>query len=210
MQNVGAYGQEVSQTITEARVLDLPSMQIRTLSKAECGFTYRSSIFNTSERGRYIILGVSFTLRPQGPPALKYPDLQQFFAGREGEPTLAEVRAAVREIRLRKAMLIVPGDDDARSAGSFFKNPVLPQAFVDQLSSRLSARGWQLPSYAGGDGFRKLPAAWLVEHAGFSKGYSLGRAGISRKHALAIINQGGATAADIIAVERRNSGTRPQ
>jgi UDP-N-acetylmuramate dehydrogenase len=182
-------------------VLDLQSMQIRTLSQPECGFTYRSSIFNTNERGRYIILGVSFALRPQGPPALKYPDLQQFFAGREGEPTLAEVRAAVREIRLRKAMLIVAGDDDARSAGSFFKNPVLPQAFVDQLSSRLSARGWQLPSYAGGDGFRKLPAAWLVEHAGFNKGYSLSRAGISHKHALAIINQGGATAADIIALK---------
>ena len=201
VQNVGAYGQEVSQTISEVRALDLKSMKVRMLSNSECRFTYRSSIFNRSERGRYIIFAVSFTLRPHGPPALKYPDLQQFFAGREGEPTLAEVRAAVREIRHRKAMLIVPGDDDARSAGSFFKNPVLPQAFVDQLSSRLSARGWQLPSYGGGDGFRKLPAAWLVEHAGFSKGYSLGRAGISRKHALAIINRGGATAADIIALK---------
>ena len=201
VQNVGAYGQEVSETIQEVRVLDLQSLEIKTLSNAECEFSYRSSIFNTSERGRYIILRVSFAVQPGGKPSVRYADLQKFFANRPGEPSLAEVRAAVREIRLSKAMLIVPGDEDARSAGSFFKNPVVSQKVFDDLSARLEQRGMQLPSYPAADGFRKLPAAWLVEHAGFAKGYVKGAAGISRRHALAIINRGGATAADIIALK---------
>jgi UDP-N-acetylmuramate dehydrogenase len=201
VQNVGAYGHEVSETIREVRVLDLQTLQVKTLSNAECGFTYRASIFNTTDLGRYIILQVSFALRQGGKPNVRYADLQEFFASRTGDPTLVEVRAAVREIRHRKAMLIVPGDEDARSAGSFFKNPIVSQSFFEELSARLESRGLQLPSYPANDGFRKLPAAWLVEHAGFSKGYSKGAAGISRRHALAIINRGGATAADIIALK---------
>ena len=201
VQNVGAYGQEVSETIREVRVLDMHSLEIRTLSNADCGFAYRSSIFNTTERDRYIVLSVSFALRQAAKPSIGYADLQTFFAGHTGEPTLAEVRAAVREIRHRKAMLIVPGDDDARSAGSFFKNPVVPQSLFAELSTRLESRRLQIPSYPAADGFRKLPAAWLVEHAGFAKGYTKGAAGISRKHALAIINRGGATAAEIIALK---------
>jgi UDP-N-acetylmuramate dehydrogenase len=200
VQNVGAYGQEVSETILEVRALDLRSMETRTLSNAECGFAYRASIFNTTERNRYIILEVSLALRERSKPSIRYPDLQKFFAGHAGEPTLAEVRAAVREIRHRKAMLIVPGDDDARSAGSFFKNPVVPQSLFDELSTRLEVRGLQLPSYPAADG-RKLPAAWLVEQAGLAKGYAKGAAGISRKHSLAIVNRGGATAAEIIALK---------
>ncbi len=201
VQNVGAYGQEVSQTLREVRVLDLQTLQVRTLSNAECGFTYRSSIFNTSERDRYIILNVAFELRKSGKPTLRYADLQTFFAEHSGDPTLAEVRAAVREIRHRKAMLIVRGDEDARSAGSFFKNPVVAQSVFEELSARWKSRGSQLPSYPAADGFRKLPAAWLVEQAGFAKGYNKGRAGISRRHALAIVNRGGATAADIMALK---------
>ena len=201
IQNVGAYGQEVSETIAEVRALDLRSRRIETLSNRECGFAYRSSVFNTSERGRYIIVSVSFALRPGGKPSLRYPDVQRFFAGGTKEPSLSEVRAAVREIRHRKAMLIVPGEEDARSAGSFFKNPIVQQSLVDELSTRLASEGFQLPNFPAGDGFRKLPAAWLVEHAGFTKGYTRGRAAISRKHALAIVNRGGATAADIIALK---------
>ncbi len=201
VQNVGAYGQEVSQTIQQVRVLDLQSLEIKTLSNADCRFTYRSSIFNRSERGRYIILDVSFAVQPKGRPSLRYADLQKFFADYPGEPSLAEVRAAVREIRRSKAMLIVPGDEDARSAGSFFKNPVVPQSLFEELSENLRSRGLQLPNYPAADGFRKLPAAWLVEHAGFAKGYVKGAAGISRRHALAIINRGGATAGDILALK---------
>lgn len=200
VQNVGAYGQEVSQTIVEVRVLDLQSLQAKTLSKEECGFGYRSSIFSTSERGRYIIVSVSFELRRGGKPGLRYPDLQNFFAW-HGDPSLSEVRAAVREIRHGKAMLIVPGEEDARSVGSFFKNPVLSQAAFDELCSRVAAHGLELPSYPVADGSRKIPAAWLVEHAGFAKGYERGRAGISRKHALAIVNRGGATSEEIIALK---------
>ena len=114
---------------------------------------------------------------------------------------MREVRGAVREIRHSKAMLIVPGEEDAHSAGSFFKNPILPTALVEELSARLAVRGWQLPTHLAADGCRKLPAAWLVEHAGLSKGYTRGRAGISRKHALAIVNCGGATAAEIVALK---------
>jgi UDP-N-acetylmuramate dehydrogenase len=201
VQNVGAYGQEVSETICEVRTFDLRSIESRAISNSECGFAYRSSIFNTNERDRFVILQVSFALREGAKPSTHYADLQKFFAGHSGESTLAEVRAAVRQIRHRKAMLIVPGDDDARSAGSFFKNPVVPQSFFEELTTRLEPRGLQVPSYPAGDGFRKLPAAWLVEQAGFAKGYTKGSAGISCKHALAIINRGGATAAEIIALK---------
>jgi UDP-N-acetylmuramate dehydrogenase len=200
VQNVGAYGQEVSETIQEVRALDLCSMETRVLSNAACSFAYRSSIFNTTESNRYIILEVSFALR-SSPPGIRYAELQEFFARHAGQPTVAEVRQAVREIRHRKAMLIVPGDEDACSAGSFFKNPVVPQSIFEELATRLESQGLQLPSYPAADGFRKLPAAWLVEHSGFAKGYAKGAAGISRKHALAIINRGGATAAEIIALK---------
>jgi UDP-N-acetylmuramate dehydrogenase len=199
VQNVGAYGQDVSQSIQHVRVFDLKSLQVETLSHEECRFAYRSSVFNTS--GRYVILRVSFALRQGGEPSVRYADLEQFFAGRSHAPTLSEVREAVREIRRRKAMLIVPGDEDSHSVGSFFKNPIVPQAIFEELSARLASRGLQLPSYSSTDGFRKLPAAWLVEHAGFAKGYRKGRVGISRRHALAIINRGGATAAEVIALK---------
>ena len=201
VQNVGAYGQEVSETILEVRVFDLESRQIETLSNEECGFSYRSSIFNTTERGRYVILRVSFALQRGGEPSIRYADLEQLFASRSKEPTLGEVREAVRDIRQRKAMLIVPGDEDSHSVGSFFKNPIVPRAIFEELSARLTSRGPQLPSYPSADGFRKLPAAWLVEHAGFAKGYRKGRVGISQRHALAIINRGGATAAEVIALK---------
>jgi len=201
IQNVGAYGQEVSRTIEQVRVLELQSLEIKSLTISDCGFGYRSSIFNMSARGRYIVLSVSFALKPGGRPTLHYADLQRFFTGSSTEPSLSEVRAAVREIRHRKAMLIVPGEEDARSAGSFFKNPIVSQSFFEELSVRLAPRGWQLPSFPADDGFSKLPAAWLVEHAGFAKGYTRGRAGISRKHALAIVNRGGATAAEIVALK---------
>ena len=201
VQNVGAYGQDVSQTIMQVRVLERQSLQVSELSNANCGFGYRSSIFNGRERGRYIILGVTFAVWRGGKPTLQYPDLQKFFRERSGDPSLAEVRDAVREIRHGKAMLIVPGEDDARSVGSFFKNPIVPQEIVNELSARAASLGVQLPSYPAADGFRKIPAAWLVEQAGFCKGYERGRAGISRKHALAIVNRGGSTAEEIIALK---------
>jgi len=201
VQNVGAYGQEVSETIREVEVLDRQSLQVKIFTNSDCGFAYRTSIFNTAERNRYIILRISFALRRGGEPTIRYADLQKTFAGAAGPPTLLQVRNAVREIRRSKAMLIVPGDDDARSAGSFFKNPVISQRQFEDLDTKLRSRGLILPSFPTSDGFRKLPAAWLVEHAGFPKGYTRGAAAISRRHALAIVNRGGATAAEIVALK---------
>ena len=209
VQNVGAYGQEVSTTIRKVVALDFRTMQTTTLSNAECGFGYRTSRFNTSDRGQYIILRISFALRRGGGPRLRYTDLQKYFADRVDKPSLAEVRSAVLAIRQSKAMLIVPGDEDARSAGSFFKNPTVPPPDLERLSALLARRGLQIPSYPAGDGLRKLPAAWLVGHAGFAKGYGSGSAGISRRHTLAIINRGGAAAADI-GPQGRDPEARPR
>jgi UDP-N-acetylmuramate dehydrogenase len=200
VQNVGAYGQEVSETISEVLVLDLKDGLVRTICRPGCGFKYRSSIFNTTERGRHIILRVTYALEPGGAPRIEYRDLQQVFAGKPA-PTLAQTREAVRQIRLSKAMLIVEGDEDSRSAGSFFKNPVLSPAAYRELVASAAARGQEVPSYPAPGQQYKVPAAWLVEQAGFRKGYTRGPVGISRKHALAIVNRGGATAADIVALK---------
>jgi UDP-N-acetylmuramate dehydrogenase len=197
VQNVGAYGQEVSETITKVRVLDTATGALRELENSDSGFSYRTSIFNTGERGRYIVLRVSFALTPSGAPRIEYADLKHHFAGRSATATLAETREAVRAIRLGKAMLIIPGDDDCRSAGSFFKNPVLARDAFERLESRAGP----VPNFPTKDGMVKVAAAWLVEHAGFHKGLTRGAVGISRKHALAIVNRGGATAADIIALK---------
>src|ERR1700674_1674641 len=201
VQNVGAYGQEVSDTIESVRALDLKEDRVVVLPKPACGFRYRTSIFNTTERGRYIILRVNFRLKRGGAPSLKYADLQRHFAEKKTTPSLAEVREAVREIRRSKGMLLVPGDEDCRSAGSFFKNPVLSEAQFKDLAERAEAKGLEIPSYPALEAQRKVSAAWLVEHSGFSKGYASGPVGISRKHALAIVNHGAATAADILGLK---------
>jgi UDP-N-acetylmuramate dehydrogenase len=203
VQNVGAYGQEVAETITSVRVLDLTTMQVRDLANEACGFRYRTSIFNSDERGRYIVLRVTFALTPNGTANVVYADLKKHFAAHSGVPSLAQVREAVRQIRLSKAMLIVPNDDDCRSAGSFFKNPVVAEAKYDSVLAVAQRRGLdrEPPRYPAGNGFVKLSAAWLVENSGFHKGFTLGAAGISKRHALAIVNRGGATAADIIALK---------
>ncbi len=197
VQNVGAYGQEVSETITEVQTFDLRTGELRDLCREACDFSYRGSVFNTTERGRFIILKVTYTLEMGGEPRIQYADLKKHFG--ERTPTLQETREAVRQIRMSKAMLIVPGDEDCRSAGSFFKNPLLTGKEFEELTTRLAGR--QIPNYPGGDGKVKVAAAWLVEQAGFRKGYTRGAVGISRRHALAIVNRGGATAADIIALK---------
>jgi UDP-N-acetylmuramate dehydrogenase len=201
VQNVGAYGQEVAETIESVQVLDLRDNEIHELCNEACGFAYRTSIFNSSERGRFIVLRVDFALREGGQPGIRYADLKRYFAERGNSPSLADVREAVRSIRASKGMLITPGDEDCRSAGSFFKNPVLPDAEYKSLHERAQERGLQIPSYPALNAYRKISAAWLVENSGFAKGYNRGPVGISRKHALAIVNRGGARAADIIALK---------
>ena len=201
VQNVGAYGQEVSETITSVQVLDLQDGQVRDLCREACGFGYRSSIFNTGESGRFIVLRVRYALTPNGKPRLAYADLQRHFAGRETAPDLAETREAVRHIRALKGMLIVAGDADCQSAGSFFKNPVLSESQHEDLKRRAAARGLIVPSYPALITHKKVSAAWLVERSGFTKGYGYGRVAISSKHALAIVNRGGATSAEVGALK---------
>ena len=203
VQNVGAYGQEVSETIESVEVFDRNDGQIRELCQEACGFSYRTSIFNTIESGRFIILRVTYALTPGGKPHIEYADLKRHFEGRETSPNLAETREAVRHIRALKGMLIVPGDPDCQSAGSFFKNPILSEEQHEDLRKRASAKGFAVPSYPALEKSKKISAAWLVEHSGFARGYGFGNVGISSKHALAIVNRGGATAAEVLALKEQ-------
>ena len=184
-----------------SQVLDLKDNQVRELCPEACGFGYRTSIFNTTERGRFIVLRVSYALTPDGEPRIAYADLKRHFEGRETPPNLAETREAVRHIRARKGMLIIPGDPDCQSAGSFFKNPILSEQQHEDLKRRAAARGLTVPSYPALETHKKVSAAWLVERSGFAKGFGSGHVGISTRHALAIVNRGGATAAEVIALK---------
>jgi UDP-N-acetylmuramate dehydrogenase len=196
VQNVGAYGQEVAETIQTVRVLDLESLVFREIPAAECGFTYRTSTFNSTAKGRYLVTRVDYRLTSGGAANLRYADLKNSFLA-DAHPTLSEVAAAVRKIRQSKGMLLVDGDADCRSAGSFFKNPIVPSDLMPELTANFGAPP---PTYPAGEGRVKLPAAWLIERAGFTKGFRLGRAGISSRHTLALVNLGGATAADVLAL----------
>jgi UDP-N-acetylmuramate dehydrogenase len=195
VQNVGAYGQEVAETIVNVRALDLTALVFTDLPPSACGFAYRQSIFNSTERGRYIVTRVDFQLRPSGDRNLSYADLKRHFQNAPHLPSLQEVSVAVREIRHSKGMLLVPGDSDCRSAGSFFRNPVIPEAHYARIAAESVT---PVPRYPAGNALVKLPAAWLLDQAGFHKCFTLGNAGISSRHTLALINRGHATAQDIL------------
>ena len=200
VQNVGAYGQEVRESIAAVRALDLQRGEAVDLSPEQCRFDYRRSRFNSDEPGRFIVLRVTYKLSQNAKPTIAYADLQKYFAQREVlEPTLQQVRDAVREIRRSKAMLIVEGDPDSQSAGSFFKNPQVTPYIFQQILNK--ADGTPLPNWPGTNGLVKLSAAWLIEHSGFHKGFTKGPVGISSKHTLAIVNRGGANASDILALK---------
>jgi UDP-N-acetylmuramate dehydrogenase len=202
VQNVGAYGQEVASVIERVRAFDLQEGTFVEFSAAECEFTYRRSRFNSTDKGRYIVTRVDFKLQRGGTPTLKYADLQRVFAA-DATPTLLEVSAAVRRIRQSKGMLLVEGDADCRSAGSFFKNPVVPIQAVQTITS---VAGTAPPTYDAGPEARKIPAAWLIEQAGFTKGYTRGAVGISTRHTLALVNRGNATATEILALAEEIRG----
>jgi UDP-N-acetylmuramate dehydrogenase len=199
VQNVGAYGQEVAEVVTSVRVLNRLDGMVVDLSREQCGFEYRTSIFNTSQRDRYIVLSVTYALRQDGQPLVKYPDLVRRFEKHPAPPTLADVRDAVREIRASKGMLIVEGDPDCRSAGSFFKNPIVRETVFTRIQNDVQET---IPRYPAGTGKVKLSAAWLIERAGFKKGFAIGPAAVSAKHTLALVNRGGAQAADIVYLAR--------
>lgn len=196
VQNVGAYGQEVAETIESVRAFDRESMEWVELSKADCRFRYRESLFNTDEPGRYIVTRVRFRLRLGGEANLRYADLQKRLSGGE-RPSLREVAKVVREIRHEKGMLLVEGEADCRSAGSFFKNPIVGEEMVERVGVAAGVEVEKVPHWPAGEGKVKIPAAWLLEQAGFVKGCGEGAAGISTRHTLALTNRGGATCADI-------------
>jgi UDP-N-acetylmuramate dehydrogenase len=193
IQNVGAYGQEVSQTIASVRVWDRVLRGVRTFANADCRFGYRSSRFKT-DPSRHVVLSVTYQLRQGtlGAP-VAYAELATTL-GVElgGRAPLADVRAAVLALRAGKGMVLDPHDHDTWSAGSFFTNPV-----VDAVEVPTGAPAWPQP-----DGRVKTSAAWLIERAGFTRGYGKGRAGISAKHTLALVNRGGATTAELVALAR--------
>jgi UDP-N-acetylmuramate dehydrogenase len=146
---------------------------------------------------------VTYKLRPGGEPALRYADVKRHFAGqleRGEKPSLRQVYEAVRSIREQKGMLAGQGGPDGRSAGSFFKNPLIPSANLQQVALKGGHLPEEIPKYPAGDGMVKLAAAWLVEQAGFHKGFAMGRAAISSRHTLALVNLGDATAAEMIAL----------
>lgn len=197
VQNVGAYGQEVSETIISVRVFDRKTNHFADLPNRDCGFSYRKSIFNTTEKDRYIVLAVAYVLKKGGAPKIVYADLIKHFAGKR--PNLRETREAVVEIRAAKSMVIAPGDPNRRSAGSFFKNPVVSNEKFGEIAEKTEA-GF-VPSFKIDEESVKIPAAWLIENSGFYKGYRRGNAGLSTKHTLAIVNLGGATAKEILALK---------
>jgi UDP-N-acetylmuramate dehydrogenase len=205
IQNVGAYGQEVAGAITSVRVYDRVGGQVRDLATADCGFGYRSSVFKRSlapgaVTGRFVVLRVTFTLvADKLSMPVSYPELARMLGlDPGGRAPLAEVRAAVLGLRRGKGMVLDPGDPDTRSVGSFFVNPVLT---TGQFAALAAAAGPDVPHYPAGPGELKVPAAWLIERAGFGKGYRHpGGARISAKHTLALVNPGGASTASLLAL----------
>jgi UDP-N-acetylmuramate dehydrogenase len=195
IQNVGAYGQEVSETVEWVRVLDRADDTVRELPASECGFRYRGSVFK--HRDRWVVLAVAFRLRRADESApLRYAELVRTVGERA---PLADVREAVLRLRRRKGMVIDPADPDSVSAGSFFTNPVLTADAFAALRERAAT---EPPAWPEPDGRVKTSAAWLIERAGFARGYGNGRAAISTKHTLALVNRGGATTAELVGLAR--------
>ena len=206
VQNVGAYGQETSETLLRLEAFDTTTGKLIQMSAAECEFGYRASRFKTRDRDRFIITRVTYRLTVNGKPAVGYRELERYLAERgAARPTVAHVREAVIAIRRRTAMVIDPKDADSCSVGSFFVNPTVTREEFARVSERagpLLSSGEEMPSFPAADDRVKLSAAWLIERAGIARGYAHGNVGTSRKHALAIINRGGGTAREVVELKR--------
>jgi UDP-N-acetylmuramate dehydrogenase len=202
VQNVGAYAQEVSETILKVKCFDRKLDEFVELANHECGFAYRTSIFNTTEKNRFIVLNVTFALRLGGEPKIVYRDLINYFGNTK--PNLKETRSAVLEIRGEKSMVIATDDPNSRSAGSFFKNPIVARERLAEIEERASRLGLEnIPYFKVDESQVKIPAAWLIEKSGFQKGYEYGATGLSTRHTLAIVNRGNATAKDILKLKEK-------
>jgi UDP-N-acetylmuramate dehydrogenase len=202
MQNVGAYGQEVSDSVSSVRVLDTSTGRIVAFANRACRFGYRDSLFRSGEPGRHVVLSVSYRLRPDGPATVRYADVETALAARGiARPTIADVRASVLAIRRSKSMVLDPHDENRRSCGSFFTNPIVAGdalAAVEARAGDPAMPRWTLP-----DGRVKLSAAWLIERAGFARGLTDGPVGLSTRHSLAVVAHDNARAKDVVLFARR-------
>ena len=199
IQNVGAYGQEVSEVIDAVRVLRRSDLVFAELSAEDCGFCYRDSLFKR-EPERFVVTAVRFALRPGAPATTRYAELARRVAA---HASLADVRSAVLELRRSKSMLLDPADPNHRSAGSFFLNPIVSTEEADRVvaqavAEKLAVRPEDVPRYPADDGRTKLAAGWLVEKAGIAKGARRGAIGVSSRHALALVHHGGGTTAELL------------
>ena len=201
IQNVGAYGQEIAETLVSVRCLERAGLTEVVFPRDQCEFAYRSSRFKSRDHDHYIVLDITLRLYRDRLPQLRYAELAQAVR-HHGElerlapaDAVSVVRNTVLELRRRKSMVLDPTDPNGRSVGSFFMNPVLSADAFDRLVHRWGAAGEGdgSPTFPA-DGRVKVPAAWLIEHAGFGRGYRRGGVGISTRHALALVNHGGTTA----------------
>jgi len=202
IQNVGAYGQEVAETIESVRAIDRETEAAVELSARDCRFAYRDSFFKSQAPERFVVTEVRFALSERAPTAVRYPDLLREVERRAlTAPTLAELRACVLAVRGEKSMLLDAADQNGRSCGSFFLNPIVSSADAERVRS--VAGNVAVPSYPQSDGSVKLAAGWLIEQSGFNKGLRDGNVGLSTKHALAIVAHDGATAAEVARLSQR-------
>lgn len=202
IQNVGAYGQEVADSIVSLKAIDRKTFANVEFASRDCGFAYRQSRFKMQDVDRYVITEVTFQLREDGRAVIGYPELQRFIASTtnieavpSGAPVLRIVRDAVLALRRKKSMVLDPHDPNTRSVGSFFMNPVVSVSRFNEIQSQWqdSVGVGRIPTFPSGDNV-KIPAAWLVEKAGFTKGYRMGNVGVSQNHSLALVNHGGSSA----------------
>ena len=200
IQNVGAYGCEVADTLERVTAVDRATLETVDLAASDCGFAYRDSAFKRAWDGRFVITRVTFRLVVGGAPTVRYAELARALAAHPS-PSLADVRATVLALRRSKSMVYDPKDENHRSAGSFFTNPIVSAAVLGRAREAATAvlrAGESMPEFPAGPGLTKLAAGWLIERAGFTKGTFDGRVGLSTRHALAIVNRGGATAEEIV------------
>lgn len=203
VQNIGAYGQSADAVVERVRAVDIATGRRASFTNEECSFSYRKSVFNSSAAGRYLITEVTFRLKRDVPPSLAYHDLKAYFPD-PGKATLLQVRKAVLTIRERKGLLVLDGYERFKSAGSFFKNPLISADLFRSVEKAVQEAGgcsnwaWPQPS-----GEIKVSAACLIQSAGFVRGFRNGNVGISPRHTLAIVNYGGATAEEVIGFARQ-------
>lgn len=205
VQNIGAYGQELADSVRTVRVLERATRSTLDLSADECDFGYRTSRFKR-EPDRFVILAVTLGFSAAAKPSLRYAELAAAFAASDA-PSASTIRSTVLALRRKKSMVLDPSDPNRRSAGSFFTNPIVSSAQANEIAHRCVATGFigaatEMPCFQLPDGRVKLPAAWLIEHAGIPKGLRMGTVGVSSRHTLALVHLGGGSTADLVRLAR--------